>query len=139
MQKPPTWYYVVAGLATFWALIGCYAYLSHVSMGPDDLAKLPAQQREIWAMMPAWVTSAYAFAVWGALAGAICLMLRLRVARQAYTVSLVAVVVQFGWTFLATPILSTVGGSAAIFPLVIFGIGAFMLWFTHMAIGRNWL
>jgi hypothetical protein len=54
-------------------------------------------------------------------------------------VSLVAVVVQFGWTFLATPILSTVGGSAAIFPLVIFGIGAFMLWFTHMAIGRNWL
>ena len=139
MQKPPNWYYVVAGLAIFWAMMGCYAYLSQVSMGPAELAKLPANQREIWMMMPVWVTGAYAIAVWAGLAGAICLMLRLRVARQAFMISLIAVFVQFGWTFLATPILSTVGPTSAIFPCVIAVIGAAELWFTHWAIGRDWL
>lgn len=139
MHKPPTWYYIVAGLIGFWALIGCYAYLSQVSMGPDDLARLPAQQREIWAITPGWVIGAYAIAVWIGLAGAIFLMLRLRVARQAFVISLLAVMVQFGWTFAATPILSTMGPSAAIFPLVIVMIGALELGFTHWAIGRHWL
>jgi hypothetical protein len=139
MHKPPTWYYLVAGLITFWALIGCYAYLSQVSMSADDLAQLPAQQREIWAMMPAWVTGAYASAVWIGLAGAICLLIRLRIAQTLFIVSLAAVIVQFGWTFAATPILSTMGGSAAIFPLVIAAIGAFEIWFSRMAATRRWL
>lgn len=139
MTKPPNWYYAVAGILTLWALIGCYAYLSQVTMGPAELAQLPAQQREIWAMMPAWVIGAYAIAVWSALAGAICLLLRLAFARSAYGVSLVAVVVQFGWTFAATPILSIMGASAAAFPIFIAVVGAASVWFANLARGRGWL
>jgi hypothetical protein len=129
----PGWYWAVSVAALLWAAAGCFAYLTQVSMDAGDLAKLPAAQREIWTMMPAWATAAYAVAVWAGLAGAVGLLLRRRWARTAYAVSLAAVVVQFGWTFLASPILSTVGPSAAVFPAFIALVGAALLWFSNYA------
>jgi hypothetical protein len=140
MNKPPTWYYIVAGLATFWALIGCYAYISDVSMGPAEMAALPAVQREIYAMTPAWVNGFYAIAVWSGLAGAIGLLLRMRYARLAYIISLVAVVIQFGWTFAATPILSKMGfAEAAGFPIFIALVCVALIWLAGKATRSGWL
>lgn len=139
MNKPPTWYYVVAVIATVWAMLGCYAYLSQVTMGPAEMAALPQAQQDIWAMMPAWVKGAYAVAVWSGLVGGLSLLARSRFARPAYLLSLVAVVVQFGWTFLATPILSTVGTSAIALPLCVTVAAVLLVWFTNHAIARNWL
>lgn len=140
MTKPPTWYWIVAAVALLWALAGCAAYVTQVGMSPADLAELPVAQQEIWAMMPAWVTSAYALAVWIGLAGAVALLLRRRIARSLYVVSLFAVIVQFGWTFLATPILTTVGAAASVpFPLFIVVAGVALVWFSGFAIARGWL
>jgi hypothetical protein len=139
MTKPPTWFYVAAIILIVWECIGCLAYLSQVTMSAADMAQLPAAQREIWAMMPAWVTSAYALAVWVGLAGGVALLLRFRISRTLFIVSLIAVVVQFGWTFLATPLLSTIGGSAAIFPAFIIAVGVMAVWFAGKAAGNGWL
>jgi hypothetical protein len=139
MTKPPTWFYVAAVILIIWECIGCFAYLSQVTMSPADLAQLPAAQQEIWKMMPAWVTSAYALAVWVGLAGGISLLLRRRIARSLFVVSLIAVVVQFGWTFLATPILTSVGPSAVAFPAFIIAVGAMAVWFSGKAIVNGWL
>lgn len=139
MTKPPSWFYVAAVILILWEIIGCLAYLSQVTMSAADMAQLPAAQREIWAMMPSWVTSAYALAVWLGLAAGIALLLRFKIARLLYIVSLIAVVVQFGWTFLATPLLTTIGGSAVIFPLFIIAVGVMAVWFSGKAAGNGWL
>lgn len=139
MTKPPPWFYVAAVILILWEIIGCLAYLSQVTMSAADMAQLPAAQREIWAMMPPWVTSAYALAVWLGLAAGIALLLRFKIARSLYIVSLIAVVVQFGWTFLATPLLTTIGGSAVIFPLFIIAVGVMAVWFSGKAAGNGWL
>jgi hypothetical protein len=139
MTKPPTWFYITAAIMVLWECIGCFAYLSQVTMSAADMARLPAAQQEIWKMMPAWVTGAYALAVWVGLAGGIALLLRFKISRTLFIVSLIAVVVQFGWTFLATPILTTVGGSAAIFPAFIIAVGAMAVWFAGKAAGNGWL
>ena len=140
MTKPPTWYYAVAGVLTLWALIGCYAYLQQVTMSAADLAQLPQTQQDMMAALPTWITAAYAIAVWSALAGAICLLLRLKFAPTGYIVSLVAIIVQFGWIFAATPILSTMGfAEAAGFPIFIAIAGAVSVWFGRMAQARGWL
>jgi hypothetical protein len=137
--RVPGWYWVVAALALLWEATGCFAYLSKVGMDAADLARLPAAQRDIWASMPAWATAAYAIAVWAGLAGALGLLLRRRWARIAFAVSLVAVIVQFGWAFLATPILTTIGNSAAAFPAFIMLMAALLLWFSGLAARRGWL
>jgi hypothetical protein len=139
MNKPPTWFYIAAAILILWECIGCFAYVSQVSMSAADMARLPAAQQDIWKMMPSWVTSAYALAVWIGLAGGIALLLRFRISRSLFIVSLIAVVVQFGWTFAATPILTTVGPTAAIFPLFIIAVGVMAVWFSGKAAGNGWL
>jgi hypothetical protein len=137
--RVPAWYWAVAALALLWEAMGCYAYVSQVSMDSAALAQLPAAQRDIWASMPAWATGAYAVAVWAGLVGAAGLLLRRDWARLAFAASLAGVIVQFGWTFLATPVLATIGKSAAAFPAFILLVAALLLWFSFAATRRGWL
>lgn len=139
MTKPSTWYYAVVGLSLLWALVGCYSYLAQVMMTPADIAQLPAAQRELMAAMPDWLTSLYALTVWIGLAGAICLLLRLKFARSAFAVSLVCIVVMFGYLFVATPMIASMGVSSTYFPIFIFVAGVAELWFAQMATARGWL
>ena len=119
--------------------MGCYAYVTQVSMDSAALARLPAEQRDIWAAMPAWAVGAYAVAVWAGLLGALALLLRQGWARLAFAASLLGVIVQFGWTFLGTPILERMGASAAAFPAFILIVVALLLWFSGIAARRGWL
>jgi hypothetical protein len=135
----PIWYWLAAILAFLWEAGGCYAYLTQVSMKAADMGALPAAQRDLWLAMPAWVWSAYAVAVWVGLTGALALLLRQRWARSAFIVSLAAALIQFGWVFLATPILRTMGSSTAIFPACIIVISAALVWFAGYAAKRGWL
>jgi hypothetical protein len=48
-------------------------------------------------------------------------------------------VAQFGWTFAATPILASVGPTAAIFPLFIIAVGVMAVWFSGKAAMNGWL
>ena len=126
----PKWYWAVAVVALLWALAGCFAYVTQVGMSAEDLARLPQAQQDIWNAMPAWVTAAYAVAVWAGLGGAIGLLLRKAWAQPLYLLSLLGIVVQFGWTFFATDIMTTVGPSSAAFPAFILIAGIALVWFA---------
>ncbi|MES2288267.1 MAG: hypothetical protein V4530_00910 [Pseudomonadota bacterium] len=140
MNKPPTWFWIVAVLAILWECMGCMSYLQEVTMTPAQLAAMPVEQRDIWLMMPSWLFGVFAIAVWIGLAGAIALLLRKRLARSLFIVSLVAIVVQFGWVFTQTPILQKMSfGEAAGLPIAIFVIGAVLVWFAGFATKRGWL
>jgi len=104
--RPPSWYWIAAGASTLWSLIGCAACYMQLGISEADLAKVPAAQQAIWRMMPLWAAIAYAVAVGFGLAGSLSLLVRKAWAQSLFVVSLIAVVLQFGWTFLATPILS---------------------------------
>jgi hypothetical protein len=138
-QRRPAWFWIVAILALLWEARGCYAYLTQVSANAAATQGMTAAQRALWQAMPAWIWSAYAVAVWVGLSGAILLLMRQSWARPAFIVSLVGVVVEFGWVFLRTPILSAQGPGAAILPAAIFIVGVFLIWFSGLAIGRGWL
>ncbi|HEX8064176.1 MAG TPA: hypothetical protein VF535_13300 [Allosphingosinicella sp.] len=135
----PGWYWLLAALALLWEAVGCYAYLTQVSMDSAELARLPELQRDVWAAMPAWATGAYAVAVWSGLLGALGLLLRRSWAGLAFGASLAGVILQFGWTFLATPILDRMGASAAAFPAFILIVAVLLLWFSSRAAKRGWL
>ena len=138
--KPPVWFWVVAAFALLWALLGCASYLHEVTMSPAAMAALPAAQQEIWRATPNWLLGVFAIAVWIGLAGAVALLLRRRIARSLYVVSLVAVIVQFGWIFTQTRIFQLMSfGAAATFPIAIAVIGAALISLSDHAIRRGWL
>lgn len=118
----PGWFWIVAVVALLWEGMGCYQYLTQITSADD--------------VMPVWVSAAFAVAVWIGAAGAILLLLRQRLARTAFAVSLLAVLVQFGGTILlarGTP------GAGLGMAAVIVAAGVVLLWFSDFAAKRGWL
>jgi hypothetical protein len=133
----PNWFLPLSIVLILWGLLGCVACFAQVVLGtvpgatPEDVALVRA--------MPAWFNLVYVVATLGALAGAIALVLRLALAGLLFTVTLIAIVVQFGYVFAATDTLARKGAAAAIFPLAIFAIGAAEVALANMARRRGWI
>jgi hypothetical protein len=138
--KPPTWYWLVSGLALLWMLFGVMAWTMDLMTDETALAQMGEGQRQIYAARPHWLFIVYAIAIFSGLAGAIGLLLRQGWCIPALAISLLAIIIQFGYTFLAMDVIRLLGAAAAVsFPIVIFAIGAALLWFAVRATRRGWI
>lgn len=138
-QRPPGWFWGVAALLASWGLLGCYFCARQFVHGADAMGPAEAYQRALYATLPAWYNYDYAIATGAALLGALALLRRSVVAHAMYIVSLVAVIVQFGWLFATTDILSVKGAATAIFPLIILGIAVYSIDFAAKARRHGWI
>jgi hypothetical protein len=84
----------VAVIALLWNLMGCYAYLSNVTMSPEAIARLPQAQQAMFNSFPVWGVVGMALAVWFGALGSLALIMRKGWAVPLFTVSLVGLVVQ---------------------------------------------
>jgi hypothetical protein len=132
--KPPTWYWIVSGLALVWMLMGVMAWFTDLMTDEAALAQMSEAQRQVYLSRPQWLFIVYAVAIFAGLAGAIGLLMRKAWATTAFAISLIAVAVQFGYTFLVMDAVRLLGAGVALpFPIVIFAIGVFLLWFSSNA------
>lgn len=139
-SKLPTWYWVVSGLALLWMLFGVFAWFMDFKMDESALAQMTEAQRQLYASRPQWVFVVYGIAIFSGLIGAIGLLMRRAWAVPALAVSLVAVIVQFGYTFFGMDAIRILGAGAALpFPLFILAIGALLLWFAVRAKRKAWI
>ena len=138
--RPPRWFWIVAALITLWGAIGCLAAWMQIGMGPAEIAALPEADRLIWANLPGWFHALYAGAVITSLVGGVALLLRSGHARTLLLLSLVLVVAQFGYVFLATQTVALKGAAATVpFPLFIIAVAVAELWFAGVALRRGWI
>lgn len=138
--KPPTWYWVVSGIAVLWMLFGVMAWVMDLMTDEAGMAEFSEAQRQLYAARPQWLFAVYGVAIFSGLAGAIGLLLRKSWASMLFGLSLAAVVVQFGYTFFAMHAVEVLGAAAAIpFPLVIFLIGVALVWFAHRSRKLGWI
>ena len=139
-ENPPRGYWIVAGLALLWMLFGVVAWLMDFMMDEAALEQMSEGQRQLYAARPQWVFAVYGVAIFAGLAGAAGLLLRQRWSIAALAVSLLAVIVQFGYTFFVMNAIGHIGAGAALpFPLLILAIGVALLWFASRASRRGWL
>lgn len=139
-NKAPKGYWIVAILAVVWMLFGVLAWVMDLMTDEAALAELSEAQRQLYASRPEWLFIVYAIAIFSGLVGAIGLLMRKGWAITAFGISLAAVIVQFGYTFLAMDAIRLLGATSALpFPIVIFAIGVFLLWFAVHSRRRNWV
>jgi hypothetical protein len=139
-SKPPTWYWVVSGLALLWMLFGVMAWVMDFMTDETALAQMSEAQRQLYAARPQWLFVVYGVAIFSGLAGAVGLLMRKSWASMLLVVSLAAIVVQFGYTFIGMNAVQVLGAAAAIpFPLAIFGIGVALVWFASRARRSGWI
>jgi hypothetical protein len=93
-----------------------------------------------FAIMPQWQWWAYGIAVWsGTFAGA-ALLVRRRWAQPLFLTSLVAVVIQYGYSFGVLKIQDILGWNAAApLPVFVIVMASLGLWFSRLAIRSQWL
>ena len=138
--KPAAWYWVVSVLALIWNLIGVLAYLGQAFITEEMKAQYTAEQLTLLEGRPAWVTAAFAIAVWGGLLGCIALLIRKRWARPLLLVSLLGIVAQTGYNLFATnaaEIFGTLQG--LVMPLIVVIIGILLVFIAKIADRKQWI
>lgn len=136
----PTWYWVAAIIALLWSIMGCASYVREMTLTAEQIAALPQAQRELNAWQPGWLKGVFAIAVWSGLAGAVALLLRKAWAVPAFTISVIGIVILFGYVFAASGIFQKMSVvEAAGFPIFIFLAGLAMLYFARSSRAKGWL
>lgn len=138
--KLPIYYWVTGVVLLLWGAAGIYAFYTQLTMPyPQMVAEMGKVAADCIKDMPPWLWWVYGIAVWAGLFGTVTLLLRRNWAPPLYALSLVAVLVQFGHSFLVQKIHLLMGWNAAIFPAVIVVIAIFQLWFATSAKRKGWL
>lgn len=135
----PKSFWVVAWLAVIWNLVGVATYFMEVTTSDEAIAALPEAQQALYAARPAWVIGAFAIAVFAGLAGSILLALRKRLAVTVFALSLAAILAQMFYSLALSDMLAVMGAGAAMLPIVIIVIAAFLVWYSIRVRGKGWL
>ena len=136
----PLWFRIVTILLLVWGAAGCFACVQQFRLGADAMGPADAYQRALYAALPVWYNAVYAVAVGTGFLGALAMLARSVLARPLFVVSLIAIVVQFGWLFTQTDILAHRGVATTLpFPLVIAVIAAVEIWLADLAQRRGWI
>jgi hypothetical protein len=139
-QKPPVWFWIVSALFLVWGLLGAFSIYMFVTLGPTMNASPDEWERAYAALIPGWYVWVYVVAVGGGVLGAAALLARSRYAGPLFIASIVGVVIQFGYAFLATDLIAHKGAAATIpFPAFILFMALLQFWFAGMAAKRGWI
>lgn len=135
-QPVARWFTVAAIASLLFMGLGCISYLMHVFANP---AAMPVDQRAAFDAEPAWVTGAYAVAVWGGLAGALLLLLRKKAGELLLLLSVAAVLVWLAGLVLVTPLRENMSANDLLVAMVVAALTWTIYWFARHSRQRGWL
>ena len=135
----PAWFRALSVLGLLWNGFGVYMYLDKVGMFRDPLAGLSPAHVELARSVPAWVTGAFAIAVFAGFFGSLLMVAGKRLAAPLLLLSLLAVIVQSIWVILVSNARAVEGGMAVVMPLLITGVAALLVWLAAKGNAKGWL
>ncbi len=116
------------------------AYLAQAFITEEMKAEYTVSIPSNKARLNAWVTAAFAIAVWGGLLGCIALLIRKRWARPLLLVSLLGIVAQTGYNLFATNAAELFGTlQGLVMPLIVVIIGILLVLIAKIADRKQWL
>lgn len=133
--KPNTWFWVIGILALLWNLMGVSAYI----MEAYGMMEIPAEQQPYYDARPAWVTAGYAIAVFGGVLACILLLLRRKLAKTVFIISLLGLIAQQIYNFFLSDIVELMGIEAIIFPIIVLIIAVLLIWYSGFCNKKGWL
>lgn len=138
-NKPKASFWIISVIALIWNLMGVFAYLTQAYMSDEILAALPDTERALYENLPAWVTAAYAIAVFGGTIGAILMLLKKKLSVQLFTISLLGVIIQMSYNFFMSNTIEVYGPSSIVMPIMIIVIAFYLVWYSKSVTTNGWL
>lgn len=137
--KPPMWFWILSAVALLWNLMGVFAYLADAYMSIENLEQMSQAERLLYESQPAWVTGAFAIAVWGGALGCILLLIRSKWARPVLYISLVGIITQLSHSIFLSNSFEVYGPGGFVMPIMVLFIGIGLILFANKAISKTWL
>lgn len=139
--KPPVSFWVIAGAALVWNLIGFMVYYMQVTATPETLAQMYETEAQLayFSSIPAWATGAQGLAVTAGVLGCLLLLLRKSVAKFVFIASLAGILVQNAYGFILGNGLETFGVGALALPIVVIVVAIALVIFSSKAADNGWL
>lgn len=138
-NKPGAAFWIIAVIALIWNIMGVMAYLGQAYMTDEEKALMPEAEQALYTDIPAWVTAAFALAVFGGLLGALALLLRKKWATPIFLISLLGIIVQMIYNFFISGAMDVYGPGGMIMPVMVLIIGFFLVWYSKKATANGWL
>lgn len=129
-NKPTTAFWIIGIVALLWNLMGVSAYLQQAYMTAEELAALTAEQNALFENTPAWVTAAFALAVFGGTLGCILLILRKKLSSFLFVISFFSLLGQIIYIVFMSNTLDVYGFEGVIMPLLALPVSAFLIWYS---------
>ena len=129
ITKPTPLYWLISIVALFWNFMGIVAYLGQAYISDDALKMLPEENQLYFSNVPAWVTAAFAVAVFGGFLGAIGLIIRKKWAYFLFVISFLALVGQHVYNFFIQNYIEMTG-LQMILPIVTFIVALLLIYFS---------
>ena len=139
LRKPRRLFYVISSMALVWNLMGVFNYLVQVLMSDEVLASLPKDQQLLYQDVPAWVTAAFAVAVFSGTLGAVFLLLKKKIASTFFILSFIGIVTQMSYGLLLDEKTDNYGPLGLLMPLMIIAVGGYLIWYSKKAKENRWL
>lgn len=131
--KPPVWYWIVSVIALFWNAMGVNQYIQQAYKTESWRSAITDAQFEIISNFPAWLTAAFAIAVFTGALGSLALILRKKWAYSLFLLSLIAVIVQMGY------VLSQGHTDNIEMTISIILFALFLVWFSKKSTSKGWI
>jgi hypothetical protein len=132
--KPPVWFWIISVLALLWNAMGVGAYLFRAYATDEMIAQLTDEQKlEFSVQYPAWVTAAFALAVFCGLLGCFALLLRKKWAYFLFIISTIAAIAMHAYLFM------NVEMQSLIMPIMVIIVCAILVLFSKNSITKDWL
>lgn len=137
-NKPTSAFWIISVLALLWNIMGVAAYLGQAYMTDEVLKVLSEGEQAYYNNVPAWVTGAFAIAVFAGVFGCVGLLMRKKWAVILFVISIIAVIAQSTYNlyiqkFMEVPL------QHMIWSLVVILIAIFLVWFSRNVAKKNWL
>jgi hypothetical protein len=136
---PPVWFRIATVLLVLWELMGCYACVEQFRLGAAAMGPVDDWSLKYYAALPTWYNAVYALATGGSLLGGLALLLRREIAINLLWIAFAAIIVMFGYAFVATDLIAHKGlGQVLPFPLVIATVGGLSIWLAMLSKRNGW-
>jgi len=133
------WFWIVAVLALLWNAMGVMAYFAQVMITPEALTALPEAERALYENIPAWVTGAFAVAVFGGTLGCLALLLKKGVAHILFLISLIGIIAQMSYNVFISKAMEVYGPGGLAMPVMVLVVGLVLIFLTKSAKSKGWI
>ena len=134
----PITYWIVGGIALLWNLAGVANFVFQVFFTDAMVALMSPEQKELIMSNPMWMKLVFGIATILGLVGSIGLLMRKKWAIPSLLVSLIAVVIQMGYSSFATDALAVMEQSP-VFPAMIVIFSAVIWYYAKRSDSRGYL